>query len=118
MGTLARRSLVIALVAWCAACAPPAEVVESNAIWLRVTPSESGIQLSVEGDAVELANLEQALLEHAVAANPSLTPEEAREQVRIYVRGDTGLPTTWASDLIPVLNRFGKVGFVAEDRRP
>lgn len=109
-----RRFIVCAAAS--TACAPRDEH-GLKPIWLRVTPGDSHYVMLVEGDVVRLPELEQALLDHALAANPGLSPEEARQTVHIYVRADPGVPTNWVDDLMPVLCLFEKVALVAEDRR-
>jgi len=89
-------------------------------LWLNIEPAESGYALRVEQEAVARDELDAALLRHAMAANPQLSAEEARREVRIFVRGHRGMSVSASvsafEELMPVLERFGKVGVVAEDR--
>lgn len=112
---ITRRHSLLILSSLCA-CAPSSPS-NSTPVWLVVSPAASGYQLFVDGKAVELAEVEEALLDHAAAANPSMTRDEARQEVRFYVRSEPGTPTGWVEDLMPILRRFRRVGIVAEDRR-
>lgn len=117
-----RRGALVGIAGLASACTAQSSVAASQTpIWLLVErgESEGAYQLRVEGDLVTLPDLEQSLLDHAVAANPTLTADQARQQVHIYIRSepDASITWTWFQDLMPILDRFEKVGFVAEDRR-
>ncbi|HRE45212.1 MAG TPA: hypothetical protein PKY87_14745 [Terricaulis sp.] len=118
-----RARIIVALASMLMAACGGNPVVQEAALrplWLNIEPAESGYALRVEQEAVARDELDAALLRHAMAANPQLSAEEARREVRIFVRGHPGMSVSASvsafEELMPVLERFGKVGVVAEDR--
>ncbi len=112
-----RDLLLLSMALGLTTCGEPVQQNELNPVWVRISAAESGYLLWVDGELVALDQLEQRLLDRAVLLNPHLTREEARENVRIYVKADPGTPSLWIQDIMPMFNRFGRVGLVAQDRR-
>lgn len=112
-----RKVLNLLAVSAVVACAPRLTTNDIVPVWVRVVPTSSGYQIRVDDEEVELVDLEVTLLDRAVAVNPRLTREQARQEVRIYLSSEPGMATDFVEDLMPILRRFGRVGIVAEDRR-
>ena len=115
---VSRRAIVFGFAAAAACSEPRPTTTDTEPVWLRVTASAAGVEYRVDDEVVERERLEQALLDHAIAANPGMTLQQARSEARIYVQRGPGVSMETITDLTPVFDRFGRVGIVAEDRRP
>lgn len=113
-----RRGILLGMIsAFVAACSEPPPPTNAEPVWLSVSATTAGVEYRVDEEVVGRERLEQVLLEHAIAANPGMTPERARNEVGIYVRFGPGASMETIQDLTPLFDRFRRVGIVAEDRR-
>jgi hypothetical protein len=107
--------LIFALMALGACAGPPPAAPEP--VWVYIASSNEGVEYRVDDQVVELEQLDQAVLSRVAAANPGMSEDQLRRDVRICMRTDAGIDY---ETLVAAMRRlrFEKIGFVAEDRRP
>jgi hypothetical protein len=82
-------------------------------VWVRIGADGAH---HVNGVRADLESLDGIVLQEALAANPSLSPETARAEVRVYVHGEPNAPNGALLEAVQNIH-FRRVGFVAEERR-
>ncbi len=76
-------------------------------IGIRETPT--GLALYVDEEQVQMANLGDRTLEHAIRNNPGINIEEIYARAKIFVRADQ---TTAYGNVVDVMSRLQEEGFV------
>jgi biopolymer transport protein ExbD len=69
----------------------------------------NGLELYVGSERVELANLAERTLEHAIRNNPALNVEDIYAEARIFVRADQ---STAYANVVNVMSKLQEEGFV------
>lgn len=119
MGVIARRDFVVGTVATAVATTfptPAAAHRPRRPTWVRLRGAEAGYSIVVNNFEVTLANLDATVLAQAMAANPGMSEDEVRRDVRIYIAAEPQVPFRAVREVMSHM-RFEKVGIVAEDRR-
>jgi biopolymer transport protein ExbD len=87
-----------------------------NPTIVGIRESAGGLQVFVDEQTVQMANLGDVALEHAIRNNPALNTEDIYAEARIFVRADQ---STAYGNVVDVMSRlqeegFAKVGIFAE----
>jgi biopolymer transport protein ExbD len=69
----------------------------------------AGLELYVGSERVEMANIAERTLEHAIRNNPALNVEDIYAEARIFVRADQ---STAYANVVNVMSRLQEEGFV------
>lgn len=87
-----------------------------NPTIVGIRETASGLQVFVDEQVVQIANLGEVTLEHAIRNNPALNTEDIYAEARIFVRADQ---STAYGNVVNVMSQlqeegFAKVGIFAE----
>lgn len=87
-----------------------------NPTIVGIRETASGLQVFVDEQVVQVANLGEVTLEHAIRNNPALNTEDIYAEARIFVRADQ---STAYGNVVNVMSQlqeegFAKVGIFAE----
>ena len=87
-----------------------------NPTIVGIRETASGLQFFVDEQVVQIANLGEVTLEHAIRNNPALNTEDIYAEARIFVRADQ---STAYGNVVNVMSQlqeegFAKVGIFAE----
>lgn len=106
-----RQAMLALLLAAAVSCthAPATEPV-----WVRINADGT---YRVNDVVTGLDSLDAMVLAQAIVANPSLSDDEARTNVMIYLSAEPTAPYRSISDALVGLRRFENLGIVGEDRR-
>jgi biopolymer transport protein ExbD len=69
----------------------------------------NGLELYVGSERVEMANIAERTLEHAIRNNPALNVEDIYAEARIFVRADQ---STAYANVVNVMSKLQEEGFV------
>ncbi len=83
------------------------EGLNPTIIGIRETPA--GLALYVDEEVVQMSNLGDRTLEHAIRNNPGLEVSEMYAEARIFVRADQ---STAYGNVVNVMSRLQEEGFV------
>src|SRR5574338_256952 len=83
------------------------EGLNPTIVGIRETPT--GMAIYVDEEVVQLSNLGQRTLDHAIRNNPALDISDIYAQAKIFVRADQ---TTAYGNVVSVMSRLQEEGFV------
>jgi biopolymer transport protein ExbD len=90
------------------------EGLNPTIVGIRETPA--GMQVFVDAEIVQLSNLGERALQHAISNNPALNVEDVYSEARIFVRADQSTAYGNVVNVMSLLQEegFAKVGIFAE----
>ena len=83
------------------------EGLNPTIVGIRETPA--GLAIYVDEEVVQLANIGDRTLDHAIRNNPALNVEDMYAEARIFVRADQ---TTAYGNVVTVMSKLQEEGFV------